>query len=153
MSWSYDKTDLSTTSASGRLNIVRFLVGDTDSTDKQVDNEEILFGLSQNNNNTYSAASFVCRVIAAKYARQVNLNLDDQIEAEYGELHKHYLSLAEELEYQGKKSKALGVKAGGISKATMESVRQLTDRPNSNFRVDQFDNPPDSSSNYYQDGD
>ena len=150
MSWSYDKTDLNTTSTSGRLNVVRFLVGDTDSSDPQIENEEVIFGLGQNNNNIYTTAAWVCRTIASKYSRQVNLSLDDQIEAEYGELHKHYLRLADMLEYQGLKNVNLGVKAGGLSKATMYSVTQLTDRPESAFRVNQFDNPP---ADYNQDED
>ena len=33
MAWSYDPTDLDTTTASGRLNTVRLLVGDTDELD------------------------------------------------------------------------------------------------------------------------
>ena len=142
MSWSYDKTDLNTSTTSGRLNVVRFLTGDTNSSDEQISNEEVIFGLAQNNNNIYATAAWVCRTIASKYARQVNLNLDDQIEAEYGELHNHYMRLADMLEYQGKKNSTLGVKAGGLSKATMDAVRQLTDRPESAFRVNQFDNPP-----------
>ena len=30
MAWTYDETDLVTTSASGRVNVVRLLIGDTD---------------------------------------------------------------------------------------------------------------------------
>ena len=41
MAWSYDPTDLDTTTASGRLNTVRLLVGDTDTLDQQKENEEI----------------------------------------------------------------------------------------------------------------
>ena len=48
MSWSYDPTDLNTTTASGRLNTVRFLVGDTDTNDQKVQNEEIEFSLCSN---------------------------------------------------------------------------------------------------------
>ena len=47
MSWSYSPSDLNTTTASGRLNTVRLLVGDTDTTDQLVQNEEITFALSQ----------------------------------------------------------------------------------------------------------
>ena len=47
MAWSYDATDLGTSTASGRLNSVRLLVGDTDTNDQQVQNEEITFALAQ----------------------------------------------------------------------------------------------------------
>ena len=53
MAWSYDESDLETTSTFGRINAVRLLVGDTDSNDQQVQNEEIVFALTQTNNNVY----------------------------------------------------------------------------------------------------
>jgi hypothetical protein len=61
MAWSYDPTDLDNTTASGRLNIVRLLVGDTDTVDQQVQNEEIAFGLSENGNNIYSVSLLGCQ--------------------------------------------------------------------------------------------
>ena len=41
MTWSYDATDLDTETNSGRLNSVRYLVGDTQTSDEQVQNEEV----------------------------------------------------------------------------------------------------------------
>ena len=61
MAWSYETTDLGTATASGRLNAVRLLVGDTDITDPQVQDEEILFALAQEGNNVYYAASWVAQ--------------------------------------------------------------------------------------------
>lgn len=149
MSWSYDSTNLNTTTPSGRINVVRFIIGDTDTNDQQADNEEILFALSQVNNNIYLAGAWVSRSLGGKYSRQVNLNLDDQISAEYGELSAHYYRLADQLEYQGRLNSGVTMKAGGISKTTMEVNRQLTDRVKPRIRRDQFNNPPDESSNYY----
>jgi len=54
--WSYSVTDLNTTTASGRLNSVRLLVGDTDTSDQLVQDEEINFALAQANDNVYYAA-------------------------------------------------------------------------------------------------
>ena len=65
MAWSYDPTDLDTTTASGRLNTVRLLIGDTDTVDQQVQNEEITFALSENGNNVYYSGAWVARVISA----------------------------------------------------------------------------------------
>ena len=45
MAWSYSVADLNTTTSSGRLNTVRLLVGDTDTSDQLVQNEEITFAL------------------------------------------------------------------------------------------------------------
>lgn len=152
MSWSYDPSDLDTTTASGRLNSVRLLVGDTDTNDQQAQNEEITFALSESSDNIYYAASWIARTIANKYARQVNIDLDGQLSADYSDLYKHYSNLADQLEYDAKKSSgALGMVAGGLSKTDMEAVRQNPDRVPSSFRRDQFDNPPDGSSYYYYD--
>jgi len=149
MAWSYDPTDLDTSTASGRLNVVRLLVGDTDTSDQQVQNEEITFALSENGNNVYYSAAWVARSISNKYARQVNIDLDGQLSADYSDLSRQYNRLADQLEYQGKKSGAvLGMVAGGMSKAQMEGIRQNTDRFQPAFRRDQFDNPPDSGFYY-----
>ena len=39
MAWTYDETDLDKTTTSGRLNVVRLLIGDTDTNDQLVKNE------------------------------------------------------------------------------------------------------------------
>ena len=144
MAWSYDETDLGTTTASGRLNSVRLLLGDTDTNDQQVQNEEITFGLAQTNDNVYFAAAWCARVVAAKYSRQVNTSLDGALSADYTDLAKKYTGLAESLEYQGKKvSATLGVKAGGLTKSGVEAVRGNTNRIEPSFRRDRFRNPPD----------
>lgn len=150
MAWSYDETDLGTTTASGRLNSVRLLLGDTDTNDQQVQNEEITFGLAQTNDNIYFAAAWCARTVAAKYSRQVNTQLDGALSADYTDLAKQYTSLAESLEYQGKKAGAVvGVKAGGISKARVDVVRANTDRIVPSFRRDRFRNPPNYSGEDY----
>ena len=140
--FTYDIDDLGTTTASGRRNAVRFLVGDTDSTDAQVQDDEIAFALAQSADNVYSAAAYVCRTIAAKYARRVDTDLDGALRASYSDLYSHYISLADSLDAEAKKQNGLGVKAGGISKASISVVRQDTDRVTPPFRRDRFRNPP-----------
>ena len=142
MTFTYDVDDLGTTTASGRRNAVRFLVGDTDSTDVQVQDDEIAFALAQSADNVYSAAAYVCRTIAAKYARRVDTELDGALSASYSDLHSHYMALAENLESESKKQSGLGIKAGGLSKASISVVRQDTDRVTPSFRRDRFRNPP-----------
>ena len=147
MSWSYDPTDLNTTTASGRLNTVRFLVGDTDSSDQKVQNEEIEFSLAQTNDDVYGAASYVARSLASKYASKVTLELDGQLMAQYSDLYDHYRSLADKLDYQAKKFGAqLGILAGGISKTQVGLVRSNPDTLKPAFRRDRFTNPPDTDS-------
>ena len=129
MAWSYDPTDLNTTTASGRLNTVRLLIGDTNTLDQQMQDAEITFALSENGDNTYLAASWSCRILSSKFARMVTTQLDGALSANYSDLMQHYQQLADNLEYQGKTSGAsLGVRAGGISKTAVEAVRANTDR-------------------------
>ena len=150
MTFTYDVDDLSTTTASGRRNAVRFLVGDTDSTDVQVQDDEITFALAQSSDNVYEAGAYGCRAIAAKYSRRVDTELDGALSASYSDLHAHYMALAENLEAESKKQSGLGVKAGGLSKTDISVVRQDTDRVPPSFRRDRFRNPPnyDGSADY-----
>lgn len=150
MAWSYDATNLGTSTLAERINSVRLLVGDTDTNDQQVQNEEITFALNQTNDNVYYAAAWAARTIAAQYSRRVTQNLSGALSADYSDLQDHYTSLAETLEHQGKKSGAvLGIKAGGISIAVMDNVRQNTDRVPPSFRRDKFKNPPSYSGDDY----
>lgn len=150
MAWSYDETDLRTTTTSGRVNAVRLLLGDTDTNDQQVQNEEVLFGLAQNNNNIYYAAAWCARTVSAQYARKVNTSIDNAVSADYSDLSTHYSKLAENLEYQGKKSGAtVGVKAGGITVSDIDAVRANTNRITPSFRRDRFRNPPSYSGDDY----
>jgi hypothetical protein len=151
MAWSYDPTDLDNTTASGRLNTVRLLVGDTDTSDQQAQNEEIMFSLSENNNNTYTSAAWIARVIASKYARMVTTQLDGALQANYSDLSKQYMQLADQLEYQGKTNgAAVGVLAGGITKSGIEAVRANTNRIEGSFRRDRFKNPPSYDTPEYE---
>lgn len=151
MSWSYDPTDLDTTTSSGRLNTVRLLVGDTETIDQQVQNEEITFGLSENGNNVYYAGAWIARAIASKYSRKVNTSLDGALKADYSDLAKQYKVLADDLEYQGKTSGAvIGVLAGGITKSGVEAVRANTNRIEGSFRRDRFKNPPSYQTPEYE---
>lgn len=139
MAFTYDETNLNTSTAIGRLNAVRLLVGDTNTSDQQVQNEEIYFALSQSGDNIYSAGSWICRTIASKYSRLVDTDLDGQLSEKYSQLQTHYKSLASDLEFQATKVGAsLGFVAGGLSKSTMKAVESNTDRAGSRIRRDQF---------------
>lgn len=142
MAWSYNATNLTTTTASGRLNSVRLLVGDTDTTDQLVQDEEVTFALSQANDNIYYAAAWVCRTIAAKFSRMVDTQLDGALQANYSDRAKQYQQLAVQVENQGKKTsgKSLGVFAGGISNNDMSVANRDEDRVKPAFAINQFDN-------------
>ena len=140
MAWSYDATDLDTETASGRLNSVRYLVGDTNSTDEQVQNEEINFALVQTNNNIYNAGAFVASTIASKYSRLVSTQLDGALEADYSNLAQGYRILSADLKALGQKydSSSLGIFYGGVRISDIDAVRSDTNRVPSSFRMDRF---------------
>lgn len=151
MAWSYDPSNLSTTTDAGRLNIVRLLIGDTITADQQMQDAEITFSLAQNGDSTYMAASWACRTLASKFARMVTTQLDGALSANYSDLMVHYQQLADTLEYQGKTSgAALGVRAGGITKTSIELARLDTNRIEGSFRRDQFKNPPSYNTPEYE---
>lgn len=63
MTWTYSGNP----SASNR-DAVRFLIGDTDSTNELLQDGEIAFLLSQANDDIYSAAASGCDVLASKFS-------------------------------------------------------------------------------------
>lgn len=151
MAWSYNPADLNATTSGGRINTVRLLVGDTDTTDQQVQNEEITFGLTENNDSVYLAGSWVAKVISAKYARLVTTKLDGALSANYSDLAKQYLTLSDQLEAESKKDgSAIGVLAGGLTKSGVEAVRANTNRIEGSFRRDRFKNPPSYNTPEYE---
>lgn len=143
MTYTYDPLDLVTTTPTGRLNVVRLLVGDNNLVDQQMQDEEIYFALSENNNNVYFSASFCARLLASKYARMVNTQLDGALEAEYSDRIKQYTMLSIQLSELGKRvgGKSIGVSAGGISKSDVDAVNANTDRVPPSFKIGQFDSP------------
>ena len=151
MAWSYNAADLNTTTAAGRINTVRLLVGDTDTNAQQVENEEITFSLSENGDNVYYSGAWIARAISSKYSRKVTTQLSGALSADYSDLAKQYRVLADSLEYQGKTSGAsVGILAGGLTKSEVTSVRQNTDRIEGSFRRDRFKNPPSYQTPEYE---
>lgn len=95
MTWSYGGDP-----ANSIVDRVRFLSGDTDTTNQQVSNEEISFLLSENNSDAYLSAAGVCEAAASKasgkadYSRSVG---DLSISTQYSAHANSLLKLAEVL--------------------------------------------------------
>jgi hypothetical protein len=143
MTWTYSVSTFDTTTSDGRRNSVRLLIGDTNTNDQQVQDEEIAFALTEKSNNIYYAASWLCNAIASKYGRLVDTQLDGALESKYSQMSKNYRQLATMLAEQGRTTSgtSIGVFAGGISVAEIDSVRLLADRPKPVIYEGQFDNP------------
>ena len=153
MTFSYDAADLSTSNSGGRLNAVRLLVGDTDSNDPLVQNEEITFALSQAGDNIYNAASWVANIIASKFARLVDTQLDGALSSKYSDLTQKYKALSAQLRQEGQRfsGTSLGIAAGGVSNTAVSSAHQETDRVKPFFISNQFKNPPSDEDQYIED--
>lgn len=143
MAWTYTTTNFDTTTTVGRLNSVRLLIGDNDSTEQQLQDEEIQFAITQSNNDVYASGIFCCRLLAAKYARLVTTQADGAASQEYSKLVDHYNVLAQSITLLSNKVSAstIGISAGGISISTMDTVNADTDRVKPAFTVTQFDDP------------
>lgn len=137
MTWTYD------TSLSTSRDKVRLLVGDTDTNDQQLSDEEITF-ITSEETNVYRAAALASRTLAAKYARLVGSSVES-LRFFASDRFDHYTQLARQLEEQA--SKVSGSSVGspvitGISIDAIESVEDDTDRVGSAFKKGQFHNPP-----------
>lgn len=144
MTWTYSVSNFDTTTSEGRRNSVRLLIGDTNTSDQQVQDEEIAFALTEKSNNVYYAAAWLCSVLASKYARYVDTQLDGALESKYSQIAQNYKQLSYMLTDQGKASSAgggLGLYAGGISVTAIDAARQSADRPTPVIYEGQFDNP------------
>lgn len=119
MTWTY------TPDFTGSRDQVRYLVGDTDTTDQLTSDEEIAYAVTQKG-GVYPAALFVAGRIIAKLARRVSssvgpvsVSLSDQI--------RHYNEVVIPEIKQGMASGALPF-AGGISVSDKQAQEVDTDR-------------------------
>jgi hypothetical protein len=143
LTWSYDNTALGTGTEAERVNSVRLLLGDTDINDQQVQDEEVVFALSQNSDNIYSTGSWLAYTLASKYSRYVDIEIDGQVEEKYSQLYDQYTRLASSLSAQSKSlSAGLYIYAGGIRTTQIEIAQEDTSRVQPEFKTGQFKNPP-----------
>lgn len=129
---------------SERINSVRFLIGDTDSSDYAITNDNISFALAQAGGDVYIAGVICCRALAAKYATLVDTDFES-VSSDYSQLQTNYYALATKLEAQSKKygTRGLGVPAaGGLTYSDIRANDLNDDRVQPKFKQDQFANPP-----------
>lgn len=119
MAWNYTPGDPSPT------NQVRFYIGDTVSTDPQLQDEEIAFLVTQEA-LPIRAAILACRRLAARYAR-MTYTVGDGLAKQYQVLQQHYLSLAAALRLENAQNNSPIPYAGGLSIAEKQSWQNTTD--------------------------
>ena len=117
MTWSYSGDP-----GASDLDAVRFLIGDTDTSQQQLSNEEITYLLTAGG-TVRAAALAACRSLSAKYSRLVDQSTGS-ISISYSQLAKQYQALANDI----RSGAQVAPYAGGISKSDMESVASDSDR-------------------------
>lgn len=132
MTWTYNLATLSTTT----LYQVRYLVGDTISTDPQVADEEISFAL-QLNSNIYAAAAQVCRSLAAQLSRQADASVGQQ-QVSYSSRSRMYNVKA--AQYENLVTMGAAGWAGAISVTEKENQQANADRVSPQFQIGMTDN-------------
>lgn len=117
---------------------VRFLVGDTDFEDQQIQDEEIGFALDQEGNYR-SAAAVIAESLAAKYARLVDKSVGD-LSISYSQRATQFAEVAKKLRSGASISLAMPY-AGGISVTDKESRANDTSKTSPAFKRGMNDNP------------
>ena len=142
MAWSYSGDPTVSTKDE-----VRFLIGDTDTTDQQFQDTEITYAITTYD-TALGAAVYCCLALAAKYARYVDKAVGD-LRISFSQRVKQYRDLA--AKYQAEAgSSDVQIYAGGQSVSDKQTEELDTDRVNPSFKIGQMDNPnpPDSIQSY-----
>lgn len=160
MTWTYDVSVLSTATTTADRMKVRLLIGDTDTSRQQLQDEEVDFILSVQTVVTYAAAD-CADLLAAKYAFQVNTE-NSLLRISAAARHKHYADLAKRLRANGPGETPGGEGAGsilatgyagGISDTANQTLRDNDDNilPPVAVGQDDFPEAVDDPATYFQD--
>lgn len=137
MSWTYDGDP-----SASALAYVRFLIGDTDTTDQQLTDEEINYILSINSDNAWQSAIQCAQTLGAKYQRRADSQVGD-LRISASQIAKGYWDMAKRLQSDPVAAAGVAPYAGGISVADKDANRQETDRVPPAFTRDLMFTPGD----------
>jgi hypothetical protein len=150
MTWSYNPVLLTSTSSTELRQVmkVRLLVGDTDSDNQQIQNEEIAFILQNQSAVNYAAAD-CADILAAKYSYLVTTQ-NSELKITASQRQDQYAALAKRLRSGGPGDTPSGPSAGvvlaagyagGISVTDNETYTTDTDNVLPSFKIGQDDHP------------
>jgi len=114
-------------------------VGDTDTTDQLVTDEEIAWALDENS-NVYFAAAIIAESISAKFARHADKDIGD-LAIKYSQRSTAYAAIAARLRIRAAATGISAVYAGGISVNDKATNEDDTDRVKPTFRRGIHDQP------------
>lgn len=136
MTWTYSGDP-----GASDLDQLRFTIGDTDTTDQQLTDEELNYLLTDRGSVAGAAVSALHALIA-KYTRLVDQRTGD-IDIKYSQLLQGYRDLLAQITSVGGLASIVpdNIYAGGISESDKETVEQDTDRVAPQFSLGMHDNP------------
>ena len=134
MTWTYELTTITSTPK----DVVRLLIGDTDSTAQLLQDEEISTFLSYRP-SPYGAAADCCRSLAAKYAIQATTAAGDT-KISYSDISKSFAARANALDQKAIIFGSAMPYAGGISVTDKQNQVEDADRVPTNFNIGMDDN-------------
>lgn len=136
MGWTYSGDP-----ATDNKDAVRFLVGDTDSTDPLVQDEEINYLLGEHTEPMLAAIA-AAEQLAVRFAREVTHSADG-LSYSASDLHKHYLAIADRLKSVHRRARAKAARpyAGGLSWAERDKDDADDDLIQTHIRSHDMDNP------------
>lgn len=130
MTWTYSGDP-----SSNDRDSVRFLVGDTNTNDQLVTDEEIAYALA--NESAYNAAATIAGAIAANLSREADFSVDG-LSKSLSKRAEAYTKLSMKLRSRAA-VKAVTPYSGGISQSDKDSVEENSDRTSPRFYREQFD--------------
>lgn len=133
MSWTYDASLLDSDTAIGRLYIIRLITGDTDTSDQQLQDEEIYWYLSRHGDSVRYAAIDAVRGLIAKYSREVDLWMGHTRVGASGK-QRNYRMLLDYL-LNDQTDTLVDILIGGQSWGEKETLAQDTDAVQPSFRI------------------
>ncbi len=133
MSWTYTNAPATVT-----LDALRLEIGDTNTADQQLSNEELNYLLTREGSH-FGAAIAATRLLIAKFARLVDKSVGD-LSLSYSQRLSSYSALLVSLTTQ-QALRVAGPIAGGLSKARKRGVELDADNVEPDFKRDAFEHP------------
>ena len=121
------------------LDEVRFLIGDTDSTDQLLQDAEIRYALAAEASSAIKGAIRVARALVMKFGRKASLSVGD-LSIQYGQRADTFQTLVLDLESQLTLYSPVAPFVGGISVSNKEATEEELDRVKPAFRKGMHDN-------------
>ena len=143
MTWTYSGNP-----SSSAVDAIRFLIGDTDSTDPLLSNEEISWvnleqtGSATSTADLYTSAYYACQAIGAKLSRLADKSIGD-LSVSLSQKAVAFRELAKDLQAHANRQSAPIPYAGGLTYSDKEIDTENYDSVRPYFRSGQFEDVRD----------